>query len=644
MVKDSSSSNLTPGCPAPSDAGGAQCRPGEVKCGDGFVCIFHAWLCDGDADCPDGSDEDPSRCGTQSCRPDQFQCGGLGECISRSLVCSGMPDCRDGSDEANCEGCDPESQLRCENGTCVDISLACNGINDCGDGSDEGSLCGSCARSNGGCSHGCQDLPGGRRCSCPDGYRLAADGTSCQDIDECENPGACSHICINQVGHFKCECHAGYVRDPSNHAFCKAQQGHASLLVTHRTDIRQVGLHRREVTSLVNDTNAATAVDFDFRAGTVYWADAMDRAIYSAPAEDGSRRSVVRVAVRPQGLALDWVHGRVYWTSSEPGSSGVHTAPLDGSYQLTVVSAETAEPRAIALDPVARWMYWTDWGTVPRIERAGLDGSRRRTIVDTQLQWPNGLTLDLERRRIFWVDTRRRVLESANLDGSGRQIVISSPQTLHRPFGIATFEDSVFWSDWERRAVFSANKFTGDRVAVVTRLGSLQFESDVRVYHPYRQPPGNNHCLSDNGGCSHICLPAPDEQRPTSCACPSGLRLGDDGRTCSQEPSEDSGEAQTPSSLSPAAAGHQAISSEDQSGTTTAVAATAAVLIIVVAAVAGFLVYRRVNAKGFRRFDSPSYSKSLRDVVKLQKTRIHNSPSATDDEVLITSGERREAA
>ena len=58
-------------------------------------------------------------------------------------------------------------------------------------------------------------------------------------------------------------------------------------------------------------------------------------------------------------------------------------------------------------------MYWTDWGAVPRIERAGLDGTQRQTIVDTQLQWPNGLTLDLERRRIFWLDTRRRVSHSS---------------------------------------------------------------------------------------------------------------------------------------------------------------------------------------------------------------------------------------
>lgn len=48
-------------------------------------------------------------------------------------------------------------------------------------------------------------------------------------------------------------------------------------------------------------------------------------------------------------------------------------------------------------------MYWTDWGQVPKIERAGMDGSHRQTIVSYDVKWPNGLTLDLVRKRVYWV-------------------------------------------------------------------------------------------------------------------------------------------------------------------------------------------------------------------------------------------------
>ncbi len=40
-------------------------------------------------------------------------------------------------------------------------------------------------------------------------------------------------------------------------------------------------------------------------------------------------------------------------------------------------------------------MFWSDWGSVPRIERAGMDGSHRAVILQKTLSWPNGLTIDL---------------------------------------------------------------------------------------------------------------------------------------------------------------------------------------------------------------------------------------------------------
>jgi Low-density lipoprotein receptor repeat class B len=44
---------------------------------------------------------------------------------------------------------------------------------------------------------------------------------------------------------------------------------------------------------------------------------------------------------------------------------------------------------------LCRWMFWSDWGSVPRIERAGMDGSHRAVILQKTLSWPNGLTIDL---------------------------------------------------------------------------------------------------------------------------------------------------------------------------------------------------------------------------------------------------------
>lgn len=51
-------------------------------------------------------------------------------------------------------------------------------------------------------------------------------------------------------------------------------------------------------------------------------------------------------------------------------------------------------------------MFWTDWGEVPKIERAGMNGdlSTRKIIVDDKIFWPNGLTIDFNTKHIYWVD------------------------------------------------------------------------------------------------------------------------------------------------------------------------------------------------------------------------------------------------
>ena len=76
-------------------------------------------------------------------------------------------------------------------------------------------------------------------------------------------------------------------------------------------------------------------------------------------------------------------------------------------------------------------MFWTDWGEVAKIERAGMDGDpgTRRVIVSTQLFWPNGLTIDYRASRLYWADGKYSYIHSCRLDGSGRTEVPTRPLT-----------------------------------------------------------------------------------------------------------------------------------------------------------------------------------------------------------------------
>ncbi|KAK0134856.1 SCO-spondin [Merluccius polli] len=154
----------------------APCISPAVQCPLSDLCISHTQLCDGQKDCPDGSDEGNcvKRCPNKSkvsvhledvvalllhinilnassfqCTSSFKTCKDRRSCVSKSLVCDGRAHCHDGSDEVGCPAVAPAapqtSSLSCRLGSrpcgdgqqCVLYSHVCDGEPDCGDGSDE---------------------------------------------------------------------------------------------------------------------------------------------------------------------------------------------------------------------------------------------------------------------------------------------------------------------------------------------------------------------------------------------------------------------------------------------------------------------------------------------------------------------------
>ena len=63
------------------------------------------------------------------------------------------------------------------------------------------------------------------------------------------------------------------------------------------------------------------------------------------------------------------------------------------------------------LDSLHSYMYWTDWGEKPKIERANLDGMERLVLLNTSLGWPNGLAIDYEAGKLYWGDAKTDKIE-----------------------------------------------------------------------------------------------------------------------------------------------------------------------------------------------------------------------------------------
>lgn len=265
-------------------------------------------------------------------------------------------------------------------------------------------------------------------------------------------------------------------------------------------DIRRVSLDGTGYNYVVRGLKNVVGLDFDIKTQMIYWSDIGVKKIQRVHISDGLdpvniEDFIVEDLGIPEDVAVDWMGRKLFWTDANKKIIGVIN--LDGTQRKALIATGHDKPRAIVLDPADDKVYWTDWGTEPKVLRAKMsDGTHKEVLVNSGIVWPNGLTLDYGDNMLYWADANTDKVEKSQLDGQNRRVLVDRTRVYH-PYALTQFGDRVYWSDWQQHSIEHCKKDSGDdRVSI---KGGMTRPTALHVYHPDRQPGAGNFPLQ---GCS----------------------------------------------------------------------------------------------------------------------------------------------
>ena len=130
------------------------------------------------------------------------------------------------------------------------------------------------------------------------------------------------------------------------------------LLYSERLNIRllhvagdQRSQNNLTTTVLAKNLEDAIAVAFHYEDQILFWTDvSLGKILRKSLKKDSKVEAVVSVGLsRPEGIAIDWVTKKIYWTDSN--LKLIEVVNLDGTERSVLFWEDLDQPRAIVVDP-----------------------------------------------------------------------------------------------------------------------------------------------------------------------------------------------------------------------------------------------------------------------------------------------------
>ena len=100
----------------------------------------------------------------------------------------------------------------------------------------------------------------------------------------------------------------------------------------------------------------AIGLDKDCATGRAFWSDISAKQIVSCKYDGTDRKPfITKDILSPEGVAVDWISRRIYWTDSSKDT--IEVASLDNPELRTVlINKHLVNPRGIAVDPHQKYV------------------------------------------------------------------------------------------------------------------------------------------------------------------------------------------------------------------------------------------------------------------------------------------------